>query len=249
MHRLIPALTLTLCLAWPNLARAARPASRLCELQPLTTADKDPSSRRADLKPAIAAYAKHRHADACKAVSGLVEDTLAEAERLFRGKDRDKADTMAIERFLDRHVRGGAPLLVVQGDQFIPAPYVRALGADACCRAADGPRGVALLAEAAGLLREARLVAAYALLVGVVDSGASKGSDRGTDGKAALAILPEVDSVFATAAARAALAFTFGHTALVEPALATARALADPVRDKATLAILLGLCAKSADPR
>jgi hypothetical protein len=135
-------------------------------LQPLQPS---PSAGQRDaVPPALAAIAKahgrRQYGVACQASARLWQARMTEASRLFYGPDRRKADTAAIERFLDQHVRGPKAVLSIAAEGFAPAVAWRNLAVDACVRAGDGATAVRFVAASASEQRGApRLALAVAL--------------------------------------------------------------------------------------
>lgn len=105
------------------------------ELQPLRGSPDRPEWYAAELKPVLKAYQRKNWAEACRQSDVHFAALMQTAARLFFGPERKKADTEAIERFLDAKVRGTKPVLEVAAEGFAPAAPWRSLAVDACIRA------------------------------------------------------------------------------------------------------------------
>ncbi len=123
------------------------------ELQPLRGSVDRPEWFAAELKPILRAYQRKQWGKACAQSDGQLKGLMLTASRLFFGSERKKAETEAIERFLDAKVRGTTPVLEVAAEGFAPAAPWRSLAVDACIRAEQPEAAVAqiqMIASAAG---------------------------------------------------------------------------------------------------
>ncbi len=121
------------------------------QLQPLRPALDKPAALAAPLRPMAAAYQKRQFAAVCKASGQRWQGLMLKASKLFYAAERSRADSEAIERFFDEHVRGERPLLALGAERFVPAATWRALALDACLRA---HRGAEALVFAVGAPQE-----------------------------------------------------------------------------------------------
>ena len=122
------------------------------------------SRQRAELRPLAASYKKKRWAKLCNASERLRQRLLHRAAKLFYRPVRQGADTRAIERFLERYVRGASPLLITAGEVFAPAPALRDLAVHGCVRAGKPHLAERFVAQVAIAGKESRLRVALALI-------------------------------------------------------------------------------------
>lgn len=119
---------------------------------------------RKDLAPIVSMASKGKAGEACTQASALLESRLIEASKLFYAPVRKDANTDAIDRFLERWVRGNDPVLVIAAESLSPAPSWRDAAAAACFRAGRFADAERLLRPAAFLPDAGRLRAAVVLL-------------------------------------------------------------------------------------
>ena len=89
---------------------------------------------------------------------------MRQASKLFYRPIRQGADTIAIERFLNRYVRGSSPLLVTSGEVFAPAPALRDLAVHGCLRVGKAKVAERFIAQSAIAGTESRLRVALAII-------------------------------------------------------------------------------------
>lgn len=133
------------------------------ELQPLRGAVDRPEWFSPPLRPMLAAYKKRQWAKACALSTARHQQLMQSAGRFFFGMERKKADTEAIERFLDSHVRGDKPELEVAGEGFVPAMAWRSLATDACLRADKPQEAIRMVDLSASLAGDGPAVVALAV--------------------------------------------------------------------------------------
>lgn len=130
---------------------------------PLAVRDAAPNVRK-ELQPIVVLASKGRVAEACAQATAMLDARMAEASKLFYAPVRKDANVEAIDRFLERWVRGNDPVLVITAEALAPAPSWRDAAASACLRAGRFGDAERLLRPAAFLPEAGRLRALVALL-------------------------------------------------------------------------------------
>ena len=154
-------LSAAVSIAWPSsqlsstetTAKSPRvrvPTSLVAMWQPLRPIDRDATYRRSELRSLFKKHRKRHFLAACQGAEALRNRLMKQAARLFYKHRRKNADIGAIERFIERHVQGKAPLLSIAGEVFAPSAAFRRLAVDACVRANRPDLADKFLAQVAG---------------------------------------------------------------------------------------------------
>lgn len=147
----------------PRAALAVVPSELAARWQPLRPRSGDPTYGRPELKRAWRDHGKARYARSCKAVEALRARLMRKASALFYKPVRKGADLGGIEAFMQRYVRGKAPLLQIAHEVFVPSAGLRNLAVDTCARAGKPDIASRFLDQAALSGTEARLRVALAV--------------------------------------------------------------------------------------
>ena len=139
------------------------------DLQPLRGVTDRPEWFAAELKPIVQAYQRKQWAKACTLSDAKYKRLMQTAARLFFGPERKKAQTEAIEQFLDSKVRGTPPVLEVAAEGFVPAAPWRSITVDACVRADLPAIAVAQIGLIASVTGDGAAVVALAVARGQAD--------------------------------------------------------------------------------
>jgi hypothetical protein len=131
-------------------------------LWPLAVRADDAVLGRGELAKLRTALARNRHADACREGTAFLATRMQEAAHLFYAPVRKDANLSAISTYLQRWVRGKAPVLVLAGEVFAPAPGLRDAIATSCAKAgrwddAEAPLRAAGMLDGASRVRQAIL--------------------------------------------------------------------------------------------
>lgn len=113
--------------------------------------------------PLAKAFKKRKFASVCRESEAVYAALMAQAAPLFFGPDRKKAEPVAIERFLDRHVRTKVASLEIIDEGFAPAPAWRSMIAAACISADQAAVAVRLLGAAAAHAPHGTIAASFAV--------------------------------------------------------------------------------------
>lgn len=167
--RALLAFSLAIAVLSPAHARSqTRPAVPYSQLLAAIISPSAPAAPEATavhnlLAPLAKAFKKRKFASVCSGSEAVYGALMAQAAPLFFGPDRKKAEPVAIERFLDRHVRTKVASLEIIDEGFAPAPAWRSMIAAACVSADQAAVAVRLLGAAAAHAPHGTTAASFAV--------------------------------------------------------------------------------------